>query len=266
MNGKKKSHIEGVTIFEIMLVLVIMAGILYFSISQYLLFRRDADIRIVQSNVDMLYDSMVKYFYANCDDPTVDRVLYSYYPQQYYPLRLNTLINSQYLILPPNQLMPFSPIVNVKGKDQGYMLQFNQFVNKTPPPVLPQRTIQVSPDGTTVNAGSIILWQIQVAVELQDKTNAKLYKNLLGADCLSNASGNYVIPCEDAPANADQYAVWMRLPGLGSSEANSSYWQTKPLLRQFNQMYGTDPILSLTYETSLTQTQYYRCGWKGSQR
>lgn len=248
----KKRHVAGVTIFETLLVLAVMGAILVFSIQQYLLYKRDADIRIVQANVDLLFYAMEKQFRTNCNYPGT--IFAKYYDNQYLTDSLFDLTHYKYLILKNNTLPP-SPIVNADGQDQGYRMQFNQIQNKDG--TLPQRTIQTA--NGKVNTGSIVLWQIQVSVELKDQDNAKLYKNLLGADCLSTVSGYYVLPCDQAPTDANQFAVWMRLPSYASSEANAAYWQMKPNVKQFSQMYSTNPILSLTNGT-LTSSQYYTCG------
>lgn len=256
---KKKSHIKGVTILEVILVLVIMGGILFLSISQYMAFQRDADVIRVQTNVDLIYNAMVKYFRANCNIP--NSPFTGYYNAQSLTIPMSFLIIGKYLVI-ENNIIPSSPIANVSRGNNAYLLQFNQIQTPTPPFYLPERTIKTGSQTApkTTSLGAIELWQIQVAVELSDKANATLYKNLLGADCLSNrVAGTIVTPCDQAPANANQYAVWSRLPSFASSQANSNYWESKPILRQFSQMYSTSPILSLTNNTA-TGSQYYTCG------
>lgn len=254
IGGIKK--IAGVTLLEVLLVLIIMAAILYFSIAQYQVFRHDEDVAVVQANVDKLFDAMTKYYLANCNDSKkATKIFSTYNSSQIYVVDISTLMTNKYLSA-PGSTMPISSIVNSTGTGQGYILQFNQFQNSGTPK-LPQRTTYAA-SGTSL--GSIVIWQIQVSVEMSDPTNAAVYQGLLGADCVSDMQNGSVLPCEKAGSKG-KYLVWERNPSFSTSRSPSTYWPSKPNVKQFYQMYHTDPISYLMTGTS--DTQYYACGGGG---
>lgn len=250
------SKFKGVTLLEVMLVLAIAAAIILMSLQQYTLYRRDADIGQVQYNVNLLFQSMAKYFRAHCKDPPFN----AYSPIQSQGVPVSTLRQDQFL----TDLLPLSPIVAGDSPDEGYVTQFNQvqFANQTP--ALPQRMIELSsPAGKQTSMGNIVIWRAQVSVALRDQETAQQFESLLAADCLSQAASSGANPtvtqCAEAPGGATQYAVWERLPSFGSVRLNSTYWGTMPVVRQFTQMYTTYPILVLTDGTK-TNVQYFVCG------
>lgn len=251
----------GVGLTELFLVIIVGAGILYFSILQYLSFKQDSDIMQVRYNVDTLFQAMGRYFQANCnislDHPHPDtEVLSAYYPAKYFAVTLEDLRTNGYL----TETLPDSPLVDYTTASLGYVMQFNQIQP------LKERKIGLSPPGTgEAVIGQIILWQAQVSVLLKNPDTAPQYQHLLQANCLSqeeSAGSNIIVtPCANAAPPASQiYAVFERQPSLPSEKANSTYWQTNPAVKQFTQMYTTDPILVLTGGTTPSTTQYYVCG------
>lgn len=246
---------EGVTLIEVLLVLVISMGILYLSLQQYLSFRRDADITTVQYNVDLLFQSLAKYFRANCrTNPSFN----SYFPGQSISVSMNTLVNGGYLTTP----IALNPLVDPSGPGKGYVMQFNQYQTGGN---LPTRTVTKSTlsGGTSVSVGKIVIWRAQVSVNIsptyQTSTAAPALKNSFSADCLSSLAGAIVTPCATAPTGSTTYIAWERVPSLSSSQSNSTFWQSMPMLKLFTQMYTTDPILILTDQTQ-SGSQYYVCG------
>ena len=242
---------QGVTLLEVLLVIAIGAAILLLSLNQYVVFRRDADVRQVQYNVDILFQALAQYFRANCSvtGNALNRVNSS---TPYVGVTLAAL--KQQGFLPQN--LPVNPLVSYAAPlTEGYVLQFNQV---TPP--YPQRRVTMS-DGTTKPIGTLVLWQAQVAVNLKDPATASQYQQLLTADCLSqpfvSGSSNLVTPCSSAIAGGT-IAVWGRIPSSPGAGGNSTYWPTLPTVKQFTQMYTTDEILVLT-DQSQTANQYFVC-------
>jgi len=250
-----RKHNEGVTLLEVMLVLIIGASIIYFSLQQYLSYRTSADILAVQSNVDVLFESLGNYYHANCYgniDPVTLRpngtLNPATFPPTNFPVTLSVLKQQGYL----TQNLPLNPLIDNSDPAVSYIMQFNQA------PVTQRRVCQTQGCSQGVNVGSVIVWQAQVSVLLKNQTSAKAYKNIMGADCLSTNSGSYVVPCSSS-ANTGNYVVWTRPPSFASSKANSTYWLSLPAIKQFTQMYTTYPILVLTDQTD-TANQYYVCG------
>jgi len=258
---KNKQQQAGLGLVELFLVLIVGAGILFYSIQQYLSYKRDADVMQVRYNVDTLFQAMSRYFRANCNisispHPHPDtEFLSADYPQKFLPVTMADLQSKGYL----TENLPLSPLIDYTTAAQGYVMQFNQI---SP---LPPREITLSAPGTPqASIGQIILWQAQVSVLLNNPKTAIQYQQLLQANCLSvaTAAGANIIvtPCSGGvPPTQQAFAVFERQPSLSSETANSSYWLTNPVVKQFTQMYTTDPILVLTDGTQ-SATQYYVCG------
>lgn len=267
----------GVTLLEVMLVLVIGAAILFMSVQQYLTYRHDADAYQVQSNVDTVFQAMSAYYRMSCYGTTDD----SYQmvpgtlnpaasapptvPTSPMPISISTdLIDNGFLSTP----MPLNPFVKTTGAGanafNGYVAQFNPVTpaqNRLTCMAGTNATSPVDPNCTsTQSVGQIITWKSQVAVQLNNPTpgEAKVYLNLLGGDCLSSLAGNIVTPCSSS-GNTGTFVVWERLPSAMNAKFASDYWQTMPTVSQFTQMYTTAPIMNLTDGSSLPY-QYYLCG------
>jgi prepilin-type N-terminal cleavage/methylation domain-containing protein len=241
---------QGVTLLEVLLVIAIGAAILLLSLNQYFVYRRDADVRQVQYNVNTLFQALGQYFRANCSvaGNPLNQVSSS---TGYVGVTLAAL--KQQGFLPQN--LPVSPLLSYTAPTtEGYVLQFNQVTSP-----YPQRTVTMS-DGTTKPIGTLVLWQAQVAVNLKDPATASQYQQLLAADCLSHTfvsgSSNLVMPCSAVAGGT--VAVWGRMPSSPGAEGNSTYWPTMPTVKQFTQMYTTDEILVLTDQTQ-TANQYFVC-------
>lgn len=265
-----KNNQLGVSLLEVMLVLVIGASILYLSMQQYYSYRRDAEVVRLRSNVDLLFQAMAKYFQANCNCRPSAGTNCSAYPFTMYrtpiPVTLAMLINGGFLNLSnTGGSLPLNALVDSTGPNQGYIMQFNQLQTTTVPPApltlnLPYREAVMSAGGTKPT-GYNMVWQIQISVLLLQPSTAKQYQNLLNADCLSESTGQIVTPCLTAPANPTApFLVFQGLPSSpNSAAARSTYWQTMPTVKLFRQMYEVDPILVLT-NGNQTTSQYYVCG------
>jgi len=280
-NASRASQ-TGVTILEVMLVMAIGASILFFSIQQYLTYRKDADAVVVESNVDAIFQAMSAYYRINCYGPSnTDGSLGgtgnnggTLNPKQFSGI--NKLLNMNTDLITPALLngngIIINPLIDAAGATstafKGYVAQFN----KTQPSL--QRQVCENGTGTTptpgrptpiptcstalVNTGEIVIWKAQVAAKLNDTTNASTYLNFLGADCLSSpGAGGIINPCSSNTPGA--YVVWERLPSAVNPGAASPYWESMPTVTQFTLMYRTAPILNLTNQFQ-ADSQTYLCG------
>lgn len=253
---------RGVSLVEALLVLIIGASILFFSLRQYEVFRRDADVQQVQANVDMLFLAMTQFYRANCYgqvNPATGALtpgrLNPAHSSSPLPGPVHIDINADLVgggYLSDDVPFPISPLVDNSAdpndKFSGYVVQFNSAQST--------RTM----NGTI---GTVVIWKPQVAVKIKDPDLTSQYLYLLGGNCLSSASGNIVTPCPTSGSTTGTDVVWERMPSLASSEANSTLWPLRAVLNQFTQMYTTHSTAYLLTRGGLTpanQTQYYLCG------
>lgn len=238
---------QGVTLLEVILALSISAMIVLMGFRMYMVYRKQVDVDAVKYNVDVLFQAMTRYFQANCDKPQFTSPL-----QPILSVSAVTLRNQGYLTqnLLQDGLLDYGP-----ASLGQYITQFNQVrVGGT----LPQRMINISPSGSRT-MGSIIMWRIQVSVNLADQTSVDAMLGPLGGDCINGAGSSYVFPCATPGGGAPRFIAWERLPSLSSSQYNSSMWQIMPTVKQFRQMYTTRPILILL-QPGGASGQYYVCG------
>lgn len=249
-----KNKILGVTILEILLVLVIGAVILTLATQQYLSYKRDADIAMVKNNKDILFLAMYRYFMANCakeggafnpKNNTISNTVV---------VPVSTLKSEGYLQSP----LTYSPLVDYETTESSdpsdaYIVQFNLIY---PYPERIYKTI--GQDGLVVDApiGNIVLWKAQVAVPLLNVDDADVMQQLLGSTCLSTATSQGVLPCSDETTTSGNYAVWDQLPSTGAHSILSS---TIAGVRQFKLMYTTHPELVLVESPDLRREQFFIC-------
>lgn len=260
---KYKKEILGVSLLELLLVLVVAGLILIAGYRQYLIYRYDADVQQLKQNVDILMASMTLYYRANCGEtgalsPTVALT---------DPMKIdinNDLIQNGYLSA---NAFPVSPLVNRKGGDLGgYRVQFNKLTmprsvctSATGTDSAGPLTTQGCASSTVI--GTILIWKPQVAVSLANTALAQTQLQQLGGDCLSSPSSNTTV----YPCSANQpgtFVVWERLPSNASTQMNTPFHQLMPTAQQFQQMYTTYPITYLTQSSGVGpyETQYFLCG------
>jgi type II secretory pathway pseudopilin PulG len=246
----------GVTLIEVVLVLVLGASILMMGIRQYQSFKRDTDVQQLKYNVDMLFQALANFYYANCgfgipkagDTPTPGRLSPTYSPAPTTPY---TSISAMYLATNGflNTTLPLNPLVDNSGEQyNGYTVQFNQYHSDR---MIPTRG---SPPSSLVKMGTVYIWKAQVAVKLKQAAQAEQYKSLLGADC--SASDPHAL-CSSA--SSGDYLIWERMPSFATPSSESNYGLTNQTNKQFNQMYTTYPILNLTNGTR-SNDQFFLCG------
>ena len=69
----KKSQAAGITIFEVLLVLVIASLFIVMGLKQYQSYKFDANINQLEYNIDQLFGAMAGYYRANCDGSITPR-------------------------------------------------------------------------------------------------------------------------------------------------------------------------------------------------
>jgi type II secretory pathway pseudopilin PulG len=251
----------GMTLLEVMMVMVIAAFFVVLSIRVYVPIQRGGDVAQVQANVDQLFQAASYYYQANCRrqvDPVTGPIAgtglleptTTYAPANPFPVTVAALRTAGFLDVP----LPLNKIVQSASANNGYMVQFNGVTPSA------DRLVRLT-STTTMPAGKIIMWRIQVAVQLRDLSTATTYGNLLGADCLSSLSSGVVTPCGVvAPPTAGViYAVWERLPSLAVPTSTSQYWMLNSVVKEFTNEYQTVPA---SYSAGLPtlQQQNYLCG------
>ena len=140
---------QGVTLIEVMLVLVIGAVILLLSLDQYFVFRRDADVQQLKYNVDTLFQALSEYVQANCANTNPNNPTISNSPlnprttQGTAILSVSQLITAGYL----KQSLPQSPLINYANSadGSGYYVQLNEIGSST-------RTVAMSAGGHSLSA------------------------------------------------------------------------------------------------------------------
>ena len=245
-----KTH-QGVTIFEMLLVLLIAAVIMVISIQQYLVYERQNQIDRVNANVDILFRAMQNFYQANCSanynyagevtqgsgalDPSVVGA------SQNYPINIATqLIGVAPAVGFISQPIIQVPLVDASAGYLGYVAQFNLATSFT----------RTADDNTTPPVprviGTVYVLKAQIAVKIADAANIATYQKDLGADCISDAAGSGIVtPCESSPSANGTYLVWSRLPSWASPSSIPPTWPSAPLLRQFKEQYTHDTFYEM---------------------
>jgi len=264
---------RGVTLLEMLLVLTIGITFLVMGFRLYQRLNIDNQAQQVKSNIDMLFLGMKNYYQANCgyhitDESTgalaaKDATLVSSTASSPYLMTINTLMTGGYLDTTWNSL-PQPPSIISSTSD--YVLQFNRVVGTqniyAGSNVNYCTTASCYAESNLPNT-KVIVWKIQVSLKIEDATKIDFYKDLLGADCISNLSGTTVVPCASASPGGN-YLVWERLPSFATPSSNPETWPLEALLHQSRQLYENDPNYSLNKnDSSFESTSHYQtylCG------
>lgn len=210
MKLMRKSQQEGVTILEVMLVIVIGASLLLLSLNQYQTFTFDNNVRKVQQNVNLIFLAASNYYRKECygtskpGAPDMMQMVpgtlnpkHDPAPSNPFPISLKSDLFDTGMLQP----LAINPIVD-DDDGNGYIVQFNQY---QAPREVCLRAQDTSKPATIddncaekVSVGTIIGWRIQVAVKLRKTEIAEQLKSYLSADCLSTFNGTTVIACESA--------------------------------------------------------------------
>lgn len=267
---------RGVTMLELMLVILIGSSILLFSLEQYREYQANQYAIQLRSSVDSILQAMSYYYQGNCQRGTLSPSMLPAFPPNPPIFNRNgnlwNDLNNGFL---PANWQGLNVIVDNSAANQGYSVQFNYY--EATKPISPGRNTTVcSPFWSSGNPfiasgcsttpapiiGSIIVgWQIQVAVKMHDPNTTLDYMGLAGADCaLATLPTNQPADCSQQPANPPyNYLIWLRLPSFASPTIGTPLWLTTPMVKQFNEAYTHDPMYEI-FMRSTSSPYYYLCG------
>jgi len=275
----------GVTLFEVLLVLVLASLVLMMGFQTFYQLQVEQELNRVKFNVDSLFLGARNYYLANCRaninyatgavintatgqlDPIVNPP----------PASGMKAIDITTDLLTPGYLAKWPPAVTPVFITD-YEVQFNVYNDATKYPANirnvnfcvynagPPVAFNCSPLATQLTS-NVYLWTIQVAVQITDTSKTmQYYQGRLNADCISTLNGGFVTPCSQVTAGGGgNYLVFERLPSSALSTSNTSpLWASVPELQSFVQQYTNDDDYAVTnndtiYNTS-TGYQNYLCG------
>jgi type II secretory pathway pseudopilin PulG len=287
---------KGVTLLEIILVLVITSAIMMLGLRMYIQYQNQGYGEQTKYNVDTLLQAMTAFYRAQCNTTGV----------------LGTASTSQPFVVTMQNLAPYLPS-NWESKNplsKDYVLQFNPTVSASPVYVHACVVItKGTPCVSTTTAlpasqAQVIIWNEQVAVltpTSMSQATVNSYQSTLSADCVSTLNGSSIQLCParaasittaknkiaadqatlalpscnaacqtatTAQLNTDQaaytstvaggYLVWQRLPSATGSQQTTGLWLMKPLLQQFDLQYSHDQMLELN--SGYGSARNYLCG------
>lgn len=278
----------GVTIIELMLVLVIGASLIMMGIRQFRIFSIERDAILLKANVNTIFQGMTNFYYANCDgntDPVTGMMTYGKLnpvvtSEGTYPIIIESdLVTPGYLPTTLPTIVPPNALVNTKPTGKGfipigYKAQFNRYTQDRKICTKGTNVVNGANDANCtqqVVTGTSLIWRAQVAVKLRQSIppeQYETYRSLTGADCLSAEApdGVSVSPCS-SKAEGD-FLVWERMPSMTTpiDRATSTLSGNDPNLKQFNQLYTQYPDSTVTSSTitgrtpPTDETHYYLCG------
>jgi type II secretory pathway pseudopilin PulG len=63
---RSATHIQGLSVLELLLVLVVIAAIFFASVSRYQVYRRERNVAIIRENITLLYQALLLHYATNC--------------------------------------------------------------------------------------------------------------------------------------------------------------------------------------------------------
>lgn len=246
---------SGVTILEAMLSLAIAASIILFGMQMYQQYKIQADAFSLKYNVDQLLVAMAHFYQANC--PPGGAFWYSKtapITSTYWVVLQSSAGQANLLPYLSSSWQPSNPLVS------SYSMQFNpsqmtrsQYAcyNATNNPINVGCT---TPTAVQSGQQTVLLWQMQVAVQLANPDYTKAISGMIGADCVSDNPGG----CNNSAANPS-YLIWQRSPSTATTDIKSPLWLTTPRVNEFNLQYTHDVMYEIS-NASYANTQYYYCG------
>jgi len=265
----KKSHTQhGVSMVELLLVLVLGVFVILMGFQLYFRFKSDQELMEIKYNVDAYFQALVHYYQANCRggllDPGFNSDLNPLPSSYSFPVvngseDLLTQGTPVYL----TQKLLLTGLVDTTEGASGYVAQFNLT------PI--ERSIQIQPlPSNPTKVGTVILWKAQVAVKLKDPSKATMYKGIVGADCISsyNSDDDTVTPCPNTatstptPTGDQSYLVWERLPSYASPKTTTALWSSLFVEKNFNMDYTNDITYAINTSgmTPDGEPQFFLCG------
>jgi len=260
---------KGVTLLEVMLVLLIGSLLILLAVRQYQQYQLEQYALQLKYNVDSLLQAMSYYYRANCETGKLSPSQLVPFPptQLAYSLSLDKNDFVGYL---PNNFQPMNPLVDNSVDDYGYSTQFNFFQvgQKNANACFSFWGTGATPVGCNTPAAIpdtvVVGWQLQVIVKMSNPATTTNYLGLTGADCAVDESDlptNKVVDCSKKNTDSTPtYLVWQRSPSFATPAVSSSAWMSTPVLKMFNLQYTHDPMFELYMNNTATTSYYYLCG------
>lgn len=262
----KSSH--GVTLLEAMLVLAIASTIILLGIRQYSSYQLDRDAFALKYNVDVLFQAMRNYYYANCAESTdTNMSLHVLAPSRNPSNPFVVDIQNKLSSYMDTRWRPLNPLIDSSFGNSGYDVEFNQISwsgeRKENFCYYYPGTSQTMPicDSLTNTNAIVYSWVAQIVVKMRDPNKTLALKAMAGADCaLSNYTSPTIVDCSKGEtAGAPSYLVWQRLPSFASPDTSSPLQRAAPTVKSFNLQYTNDAYWELV-NTSGGEQGYYLCG------
>lgn len=267
-----KQSEKGVTLLEVLLVIVIAGMILILGLRQYQSLQTGNEARRIKYNVDAIFVAMSYYYKAECygrgsgeDDSFKPGKLNpdnSDYQENIDIDITDDLFEKGYL----RQALPLIPLLDTSVGMNGFVAQFNMDDSRSRKICIEGNEAQGPSDSNcdkSKEIGKIVTGVIQVSVKMKDQATANTYVKYLGGDCLSSPGGHgTVLPCKDS-SGTGTYIVWERLPSFASPNAQGSNAAGNQVLNQFTRDYSTYPagyLISNKGESPGGEQQYFLCG------
>lgn len=242
---------QGLSIFEILLVIALAGLMLVVGIRQYQSYRLDADVVLIKYNTDALFSAMSSYFQANCGGTG------SLSPYHTPPLDLTKpvlinittdLVNGHYL-----NAAEIAPVSLVLGNAANAVLSGYQ-VRFVPAPTRVDKPAQASSDYPSAQSvGQVVIWTPEIMVQMQDPNRTEALQLLTQAnDCVD--TNWQQLTCKGAPALRFSHQI-----SFSNHSGSSDYWIMNPAnnpLRE--QQEHPNPMAVLS--TGSAAGQFYTCG------
>lgn len=268
----KNSFIQkkGITLLEMLLVLVIASSILMLAFRFYNRYQVEQQFVQIQTNIDTLFQALGNFYRSNCQKGLLSPIdktppLDISVP---YPITDETLFNNN--LITTGFLSKSWPAMNTQVDEtfgyKGYSVKLNpkfvesteinnrvcyQFDKNNPP---------VCYEGVNPNR-KILFWQLEIAVKVNNSAYAQAYGPYIGASCIVEALPTDVpVNCATDSDEEGQILVWQLMPSDPFMHPKSDSWILNPVEKDFNMLYTHDPMYEMYDPNAPEQYQYYLCG------
>lgn len=256
---------QGVTLIEMLLVMLLASTIIFFGINTIQRYRAEQEFNQIKFNIEVLFQALRQYYQANCGKQggPLDPVTNPKVIDQPFLIDLRSHLQGYLATNWPN----YNAQVDDQDKKlyKGYGAQLNPKVRDNARSI---RTCIKDSSGLPVcsftslenNNVKSLIWQFQAVVKINDPDNAQRYRAMAGADCVvDSVPDDAPVNCTTDASTTGQYLVWQRAPSYAPMSIGSELWITTPRVKQFNLQYTHDPMYDLSNPDSST-VKYYLCG------
>jgi hypothetical protein len=272
----KFHHIQGVTLLEALLGLVIIATIAMMSLRYYQRYATERDFKQIENNVDILFQTLRRFYQANCQsgvlspfpsDPSVPA------PDLTMPFPMENDAQFQDYLLTPGFLPKQWPFYNVQVDDtfgyKGYAVKLipivNEITRKTTSCYQFDKSKTPQCYNGLVPGRKVLYWKIEIAVQVLNVNNAQAFGPYIGTNCIVDSWASDVpVNCTVDNSTDGTILVWQFLPSDPFLRPRSDAWLMNPIVKNFNLLYTHDPMYEMYHPNSGPITgdnyHYYLCG------